>query len=201
MSPFAILVAVASTSPSGRTMDRTKNKPLHTVKASTSTPRPTQMATVRHHRPSTRVRLVTIRMAAMLACRVGHKHRNGHDPLALGCREDSRPYPVGGRQRTAIVGAVCQVMVHGAAAGRKMTPCASSSINSNLSFSSNCSTTRRRHWRGFRRWLRCPPPCPWPAGGPRRGKTIFHRALDTAVEVVVAVVQEQSLRQHEPPAP
>ena len=29
------------------------------------------------------------------------------------------------------------------------------------------------------------------------GKTIFHRALDTAVEVVVAVVQEQSLRQHE----
>ena len=66
MSPFAILVAVASTSPSGRTMERTKNKPLHTVKVSTSTPRPTQMATVRHHWPSMRVRLVTIRMAAML---------------------------------------------------------------------------------------------------------------------------------------
>ena len=47
-------------------MDRTKNKPLHTVKASTSTPRPTQIATVRHHWPSMRVRLVTIRNAAML---------------------------------------------------------------------------------------------------------------------------------------
>ena len=66
MSPLAIFVAVASTSPRGRTMERTKNRPLQTVKVSTSTPRPMQMAMVRHHRASTSERLVTIRMAAML---------------------------------------------------------------------------------------------------------------------------------------
>ena len=66
MLPLAIRVAVASTSPRGRTMERTKNSPLQTVKHSTSRPSPTQMATVRHQRLSTSTRLVTIRIAAML---------------------------------------------------------------------------------------------------------------------------------------
>ncbi len=80
----------------------------------------------------------------------------------------------------------------------RMTPCASSSINSNLSFSSNCSTTRRRTLARLSEVVAVSPavPCGLQAAHDG-GKTIFHRALDTAVEVVVAVVQEKSLRQHE----
>ena len=65
-SPFAIFVAVASISPSGRTMERTKNSPLQIVNTSTSTPTPVAAVTVFHHWRSTSVRLVTRRMAATL---------------------------------------------------------------------------------------------------------------------------------------
>ena len=64
-SPWAMRVAVASTSPSGRTMERTKNRPLMMVKPSTATATPMEVSSTCCHCRSTSDRLVMSRMAAM----------------------------------------------------------------------------------------------------------------------------------------
>ena len=134
------------------------------------------------------------------ARRVGHEHRHGHDAFAVGRCEDGRPHAVGRGKRPAIVGAVGQVAAHGAAAGRQNDALAVQQHELELvllvellnhaaqglaaAFGSGRSIPRR-------------------AGGLQAahdgGKTAFHRTFHPAVEVIVAVIQEQPLgnRQHQ----
>ena len=132
------------------------------------------------------------------ARRVGHKHRHCHDTLALRRGKDGRPQPVGGGQRAAVVGTVGQVAVHRAAAGCQ-----------------DHALIVQQHKLKLVLFVKllnhAAQDLPAAFGGdghiPRRagglqaahhgGEAVFHSALNAAVQVVIAVIEEKPLRQHQ----